>query len=423
MKPFEDLFGLDEEMTALDREVMAQCAPVFAQIEAVRDYNQLRVLKAFTDNGVGAQHLGGSTGYGYGDIGRDLLDRVFAQIVGAQDALCRAQFLSGTHALTVALFGLLRTGDTLLAATGRPYDTLAGVIGLGEEKFGSLAEFGVRYDEVSLVDGEPDLAEIERRAAGAKVVHIQRSRGYSARRAFRCADIERIAAAAKRGNPDAIVFVDNCYGEYIETAEPLAAGADLIVGSLIKNPGGAIAETGGYIAGRSDLVELCAHRLTAPGTGRELGCTPQGLRNLWLGIYLAPTVTAEALKSAVYCAALFERIGCAVSPRFDEPRGDIITTVQMDGEAGLTALCRAIQASSPIDSFAAPEAWEMPGYDSRVIMAAGAFTNGSSIELSCDAPIRPPYLAYVQGGTTLAASRLAFLRAAKAVRGLDGRQS
>ena len=318
--------------------------------------------------------------------------------------------------MTVALFGLLRAGDTLLAATGRPYDTLAGVIGLGGEKFGSLAEYGIHYDEVELVDGEPDYPEIERRAAGAKVVHIQRSRGYSDRRAFLCADIEKIAAAARRGNPDAIIFVDNCYGEYTETVEPIEVGADLIVGSLIKNPGGAIAETGGYIAGRADLVELCGHRLTAPGTGREIGCTPQGLRNLYLGVYLGPSITAEALKSAVYCAAIFEKIGCEVSPRYDQPRADIVTTVKMQGEAGLAALCRAIQASSPVDSFATPEAWEMPGYDSKVIMAAGAFTNGSSIELSCDAPIRPPYLAYVQGGIALPVSRLAFLRAAAEIR-------
>ncbi len=410
-------YGISEELCALDAELTAQCAPVFAQIEAVKERNQLKVLDAFVKNRVGAQHLAGSTGYGYGDVGRDLLDRVFADIVGAQDALCRVQFMSGTHALTVALFGLLRPGDTLFAATGRPYDTLAGVIGLGGEAMGSLAEYGVRYEEAPLVNGEPDYAGIERRAAGARVVHIQRSRGYAIRRAFSCAEIREIAAAARRGNPDAVIFVDNCYGEYTETIEPLEAGADLIVGSLIKNPGGAIAPTGGYIAGRADLVELCAHRLTAPGTGREIGCNPAGLRDVYLGVYLAPAVTAEALKSAVYCAALFERLGFDVEPRWNARRSDIVTTLMLKNERNLTAVCRAVQASSPVDSFAAPEASDMPGYDSKVIMAAGAFTNGSSIELSCDAPIRPPYACFMQGGISFAASRLAFLRAAQALKG------
>ena len=413
---FEEMFGLSPELCALDRKIMARCAPVFARIDAVKEHNQLKVLKAFTDNRVGAQHLGCSTGYGYGDIGRDTLDKVFASLAGAEDALCRAQFMSGTHALTVALFGLLRTGDTLLAATGRPYDTLAGVIGLDGEKCGSLAEYGVHYDEVPLRDGEPDLERIEARARGAKVVHIQRSRGYAVRRAFSCADVERIAAAAKRGNPDAIIFVDNCYGEFTETDEPTQHGADIMVGSLIKNAGGAVAPTGGYIAGRADLVELCAHRLTAPGTGREIGCNPAGMRDYYLGVYLAPLITAEALKSAVYCAAIFAELGYDVEPRYDAQRCDIVTTVCLGSESKLTALCRAIQASSPIDSFAVPEAWEMPGYTSKVIMAAGAFTGGSSIELSCDAPIREPFACYVQGGISLAASRLAFLRAAEELR-------
>lgn len=408
-------YGISTALCERDRELMKQCAPVFARIDAVKEHNQLKVLQTFTKNRVGAQHLGGSTGYGYGDIGRDTLDRVFADIVGAEDALCRAQFMSGTHALTVALFGLLRTGDTLLAATGRPYDTLAGVIGLDGGHAGSLAEYGVRYDEVPLQGGEPDFAEIEKRAAGAKVVHIQRSRGYAIRRAFSCADIEKIAAAARRGNPDAIIFVDNCYGEYTETGEPLEAGADLIVGSLIKNPGGAIAPTGGYIAGRADLVEMCAHRLTAPGTGREIGCNPAGLRDTYLGIYLAPMITAEALKSAVYCAAIFESLGYNVEPRWDAQRSDIVTTVMLGSERNLAAVCRAVQESSPVDSFAAPEAADMPGYDSQVIMAAGAFTNGSSIELSADAPIREPFACFVQGGISFAASRLAFLRAAQAL--------
>ncbi|MEG2939362.1 MAG: methionine gamma-lyase family protein [Oscillospiraceae bacterium] len=408
---FNEIFGISTDLCELDNKVMKQCAPVFERIEQIKSYNQLKVLKGFTDNAIGAQHLSGSTGYGYGDIGRDALDRVFAAIVGAEDSLCHTHFMSGTHALTVALFGLLRTGDTLLAVTGEPYDTLCGVIGTKGGKYGSLIEYGVKYEQIELVNGEPNYTEIEKRACGAKVVHIQRSRGYSTRRAFSCEEIGLIASAVKRGNPNAIVFVDNCYGEYTEKTEPTQHGADISVGSLIKNPGGAIAETGGYIAGRSDLVELCAHRLTAPGTGREIGCTPGGMRNMFLGVYMAPSVTADALKSAVYCSAIFERIGCEVSPKYDEMRSDIVTTVNMRDERGLKVLCKAVQSSSPIDSFATPEACEMPGYDSKVIMAAGAFTCGSSIELSCDAPIRPPFVAYVQGGISLAASRLAFLRA------------
>ena len=411
---FDKLFGINEELLEMDKEIVDMCGPFFDAIDKTRDYNQLKVLKAFTENRVGAQHLGTSTGYGYGDAGRDLLDKVFADIAGAEDALCRQQFMSGTHAITVALFGVLRAGDTLLAATGTPYDTLAGVIGLGPQSYGSLKEFGIGYEEVALKpDGEPDLDTIKAKAPAAKAVYIQRSRGYSKRRAFSCADIEAMAAAAKAANPNVIVMVDNCYGEFTEISEPTQHGADLIIGSLIKNPGGAVAETGGYIAGRADLVELCGHRLSVPGTGREIGCSPSGLRSLYLGLYMAPSVTAEALKSSVYSSAMFEKLGYGVSPRYTEPRCDIITTVDMKSEEGLACLCRAIQAASPIDSFAVPEAWDMPGYDSKVIMAAGAFTCGSSIELSCDAPMKPPYTAYIQGGISLAASRYAFLKAAQ----------
>ena len=404
-------FGISERLCALDKKLMKKCAPHFKEIDDTASYNQLKVLSAFTKNRVGAQHLVGSTGYGYGDTARDTLDRVFADAVGAEDALCRAQFMSGTHALTVALFGILRTGDTLLAATGKPYDTLNSVIGKEGESFGSLKDFGVKYDELPLVNGKPNLSEIVKRAKNARLVHIQRSRGYGDRKAFSVDEIGEITAAVKRGNPAAVVMVDNCYGEFTEKREPLAVGADLIVGSLIKNPGGAIAETGGYIAGRADCVELCAHRLTAPGTGREIGSFPSGLRQLYLGLYLSPMITAEALKTSVYASALFEELGYGVSPRFDEKRSDIITTIELKNGENLTKFCGAIQAASPVDSFAAPEAWEMPGYDDKVIMAAGAFTCGSSIELSCDAPMREPFRVYLQGGINLSASRYALLSA------------
>lgn len=408
---FNELFNVSDELCALDEKIMKKCAPYFERVDAIRDFNQLKVLKAFTDNKVGAQHLVGSTGYGYGDIGRDTLDRVFADAVGAEDALCRAAFMSGTHALTVALFGILRTGDLLLAATGTPYDTLASVIGKEGESYGSLKEFGVRYDEIPLVEGQPNFAEIEKRAKAAKLVHIQRSRGYGDREAFSVEKIGEIVAAVRRGNPKAVVMVDNCYGEFTEKTEPIAVGADLIVGSLIKNAGGGIAETGGYIAGKRDFVELCAHRLTAPGTGREIGSFPSGLRQLYLGLYLAPSITAEAIKSGIYASAIFESEGFSTSPKANEQRSDIITTIELKNKANLVKFCGAIQGASPVDSFAAPEAWEMPGYEDKIIMAAGAFTCGSSIELSCDAPMREPYRVYLQGGISLASSRYAFLRA------------
>ncbi|MEG0803321.1 MAG: methionine gamma-lyase family protein, partial [Pygmaiobacter sp.] len=354
----KDFFNISDHLLALDEQTMRDCTPEFAKIEAIRDYNQMKMLKTFTDCGVASRHLVGTTGYGYDDAGRDTLDRVFAMVTGSEDALCRANFLSGTHALTVALFGLLRTGDVLFAATGKPYDTLGGVIGLDgaeREGNGSLREFGVLYDETPLVDGKPNLAEIAEKAKTAKVCHIQRSRGYASRPALSLADIRAIANTAHKANPDVIVMVDNCYGEFTQIAEPTAYGADLIVGSLIKNAGGGIAPTGGYIAGRSELVERCAHRLTAPGTGRELGCSLDTLRELYLGLYYAPGVTAEALKTSIYASRFFELYGFETSPRYTDERNDIITGIETGSAKALCAICRGIQAGSPIDSFVAPE--------------------------------------------------------------------
>jgi len=414
----EEFFDLPAELLEFDRRAMAQCAPRFAAVDEIKEYNQLKMLKAFTGVGVGSSHLIGSTGYGYDDSGRDTLDRVFAAAVGAEDALCRPHFLSGTHALTVALFGVLRAGDTLFAATGRPYDTLGGVIGLDGSHYGNLAEFGVRYAESELrADGSPDLAAIAAGSKNAKVCYIQRSRGYASRPALSLAAIGAIAAAAREANPDVIVMVDNCYGEFTQRAEPVSVGADLIVGSLIKNPGGGIAPTGGYIAGRADLVELCGHRLTAPGTGRELGCTLDVLRQMYLGLYYAPGVVAEALKTSIYASSLFALLGYETSPAFDADRNDIITSIVTGTPEGLAAVCQGVQAGSPVDSFVRPEPWAMPGYDSEVIMAAGAFTLGSSIELSCDGPMRAPYTAYLQGGLNFAASRAGLLLAARRLRG------
>lgn len=412
----EQFYDFSARLLELDQKAMGLCRPEFEKIDAIRDYNQVKMLKAFTENRVAATHLAGTTGYGYDDAGRDKLDRVFAQAVGAEDALCRPHFLSGTHALTVALFGLLRAGDTLLAATGRPYDTLEGVIGIdGAGKgCGSLAEFGVKYDEAPLREGGvPDYELIAQKAREARVCHIQRSRGYSSRAAFDLETIGRVARTAKQANPEILVMVDNCYGEFTQTAEPVSVGADLMVGSLIKNGGGGIAPTGGYIAGRADLVERCGHRLTAPGTGRELGCTLDTLRQLYLGLYYAPGVTAEAVKTSIYSSCLLELLGKEPTPRYTAPRNDIITSFEAGSPEALVAFCQGIQQGSPVDSFVRPEPYAMAGYADEVIMAAGAFTEGSSIELSCDGPMRAPYTVYLQGGLNFAASRAGVLLAAQ----------
>jgi cystathionine beta-lyase family protein involved in aluminum resistance len=369
------------------------------------------MLRAFTDSGVEARHFAGSTGYGVWDESRAKLEEVFSRAVGAQDALVRPQFMSGTHTIAVALFGLLRTGDTLLAATGRPYDTLEGVIGIGEagKGCGTLREYGIHYDEVPLVDGMPDYEGIRKKAASATVVHIQRSRGYTQRNAFSLETIRRVVETVKEVNPAAVIFTDNCYGEFTQTREPLAVGADLIAGSFIKNPGGGIAPTGGYIAGRADLVEKVSHRFTAPGIGKDLGCTQDSLRGLFLGLYYAPGVVCEAVKTAIYAQCLLELAGVHPIPRYTAEHNDIVTCFDSGSEAALQGFCAGIQHGSPVDSLVTPEPAEEPGYTDRVIMAAGAFTEGSTIELSCDGPLRPPYTCYLQGGVNFTAGRAAVL--------------
>lgn len=410
-------FKIDPRIEKAAERAEALAEPQFREIGATADWNEQKMLAAFVKNRVSESHFAASTGYGYGDRGRETLDRVFADAFGAEDALVRHNFVSGTHALTVALFGVLRPGDTMLSVTGIPYDTLRPVIGLAGDGNGSLKEFGIRYEQLELTpEGRPDYAEIGRRVGPrVRMVYIQRSRGYSLRPSLSVEEIGRIAETAKRKAPDCIVMVDNCYGEFVQRDEPVSHGADLMAGSLIKNPGGGIAPTGGYIAGRKDLVESCAYRLTAPGVGREVGATLGNNRELFMGAFRAPVVTGEALKTAVFTAALFRQFGYRVSPRFDEPRADIIQTVELGDEASLVAFCRGVQRGAPVDSFVTPEPWDMPGYGCKVIMAAGAFTLGASIELSADAPLREPYAAWMQGALNYPSGRLGAMLAAQSM--------
>lgn len=376
-------FKIDERLLKLADKAEEALAERFSEINDIARYNGEKVLEAFHHCRVSESCLKGTTGYGYGDMGRDVLDEVYARAFGAEDALVRHSIVSGTHALTVALFGVLRTGDKLLAVTGAPYDTLEEVIGIRGEGNGSLRDYGVDYGQVDLLaDGTPDYEGIKKAAVGAKVAYIQRSRGYSLRPALTIDQIERIAKAAKEANPEIIVMVDNCYGEFVERKDPVHVGADLIIGSLIKNPGGGIAETGGYIAGRKDLVELCSYRLTCVGMGKEVGCSLNQNRGMFLGLFMAPDIVANAVKTAEFAAELFRMLGFKAYPEKNEVRSDIITALLLENEENLTAFCQGIQKGSPVDSFVSPEAWDMPGYDSKVIMAAGAFTMGASIELS-----------------------------------------
>ncbi|MBQ4538846.1 MAG: methionine gamma-lyase family protein [Oscillospiraceae bacterium] len=411
----DPIFPISEKLRQLAARAEQKAKPAFERIEQIEQYNGQKVLKAFIDNNISAAHLVGTTGYGYGDIGRDALDRVFAAALGAEDALVRHTFASGTHTLTVGLFGLLRTGDTLLSITGKPYDTLEEVIGIRDNgrNEGSLAEFGIKYAQTELKDGKIDLEAAAEAAKTATVAYIQRSRGYSLRDSFSSEEIGEAVKALKAANPNIIVMVDNCYGEFVEMNEPTSFGADLIAGSLIKNPGGGIAKTGGYLAGRHDLVERCACRLTSPGTGREVGCSLDELRSLYLGLFMAPTVVAAAVKTAVFAAALMDEMGFKASPSYDEIRHDIIQAIELKTPENLIAFCEGIQSGSPIDSYAAPEPWDMPGYESQVIMAAGAFTNGASIELSADAPMREPFAVWLQGGITYPTGKMGILLAAE----------
>ena len=372
------------------------------------------MLSAFISNNVCDADFSGTTGYGYGDRGREKLDRIYADTFGAENAIVRHSFTCGTHTLAVALFGILRPGDTMLCVTGTPYDTIHSVIGLSGEGMGSLKEFGVSYAQVDLkADGRPDLEAIaEAVKSNPKMVYIQRSRGYSLRPSLSVDEIGEIVSVVK-ANSDAVVMVDNCYGEFVEMREPTEVGADIIAGSLIKNAGGALARTGGYIAGKKELVELCAYRATTPGLGKEVGCSLDENRNMFMGVFNAPNVVGSALKAAVFAAAMFEDFGFAVTPASNESRHDIIQALCLETPERLVAFCQGIQSGAPVDSFVVPEPWDMPGYDSKVIMAAGAFIMGSSIELSADAPIREPFAVWLQGGINFNSAKTAVMLAAQ----------
>ncbi len=383
----------------------------FAQIDARAEYNQLKVLKAMQQNRVSDIHFAATTGYGYNDLGRDTLEQVYASCFHTEAALVRPQLMSGTHALHIALSGNLRPGDELLSPVGKPYDTLEEVIGI-RESTGSLKEYGVSYRQADLLpDGSFDY-EAVRKAINekTKLVTIQRSRGYATRPTFSVGQIGELIAFIKGIKPEVICMVDNCYGEFVETAEPTDVGADMIVGSLIKNPGGGLAPIGGYIAGRKDCIDRAAYRLSAPGLGREVGASLGLNQSLYQGFFLAPTVVAGALKGAVFAANVYEKLGFSVHPNGSEERHDIIQAVTFGSPEGVIAFCQGIQAAAPVDSYVKPEPWDMPGYDSPVIMAAGAFVQGSSIELSADAPIRPPYSVFFQGGLTWYHAKLGILK-------------
>ncbi len=404
-------FGISEEVYAFGEEILASLRERFLRIDEVAEYNQLKVVRAMQEAGVSEACLLGTTGYGYNDLGRDTLEKVYAALFHTEDALVRPQITCGTHALALALMSNLRPGDELLSPVGKPYDTLEEVIGIRPSR-GSLKEYGITYRQVDLLsDGAFDYEGI-RAAIGdrTKLVTIQRSKGYQTRPTLSVGRIGELIRFVKEIKPDMICMVDNCYGEFVETIEPTDVGADMAVGSLIKNPGGGLAPIGGYIAGRKDCVENAAYRLTSPGLGKEVGASLGILSAFYEGLFLAPTVTANALKGAIFAANIYERLGFPVIPNGTEERHDIIQAVTFGSPEGVIEFCKGIQAAASVDSFVTPEPWDMPGYDAQVIMAAGAFVSGSSIELSADGPIKPPYAVYFQGGLTFPHAKLGILK-------------
>ena len=411
----KNTFGIDESIARLAQSVEHEVRDIFGEIESVREANQYKVIAAMQEHNLSDSHFGGTTGYGYNDRGREVLDSVYASVFGAEDALVRHQIVSGTQAISICLYGNLRPGDELLSITGKPYDTLEEVIGIRGEGAGSLKDFGITYRQLDLLeDGSIDIGNIKTvMGPRTKMVLIQRSRGYEWRPSIKTGDIKKAAETVKKINKDTIVMVDNCYGEFTETEEPTQIGADLAAGSLIKNPGGGLAPAGGYIAGKKELVRNAAFRLTTPGLGKEVGATLGNNRLMFQGLFMAPHTVAESLKGAVFTAAMLQKLGFETSPGPAEKRGDIIQAIRFNDPESMIAFCQGIQKGSPVDAFVTPEPWEMPGYDSKVIMAAGAFIQGSSIELSADAPLKPPYIAYMQGGLVYEHVKLGVMTALK----------
>jgi len=393
--------GIDEEIIKLAEKVEKKLKEEFEKIDKIKEYNSLKVIKAFKKYKISEMHLGSTTGYGYGDIGRDTIENIFAEVLGAEDALVRSQFISGTHALTVALFSMLRPGDIMMSINGKPYDTLDEVIGIKENR-SSLKSYGVKYEQVDLKNDEFDIDLILEKIQEKKIklICIQRSRGYAIRKSLSLENIKNVVRKIKEIDKDIIIMLDNCYGEFVDIIEPTTLGVDLIVGSLIKNLGGGIAPNGAYIAGRKDLVELSAERLTVPGQGKEVGPTLGINRQILQGLFFAPQVVANSLKTAVFASKMLEELGYDVEPKYNEKRSDIVQIIKFNDADKLIKFCQGIQMGSPVDSESIPTPWDMPGYTDKVIMAAGTFIQGSSIELSCDGPIRPPYAAFLQGGLT-----------------------
>lgn len=406
-----------KELQLLTAEIEEQIKEVHAEIDKRIDHNQFRVLTSFQKEKVSETHFNPSTGYGYDDYGRDTLEKIYADTFGAEAGLVRPQIISGTHAISTALFGVLRPGDELLYITGNPYDTLEEIVGIRGTGNGSLKEWGISYQSVPLLeDGGLDYEAVARAIKGnTKVIGIQRSKGYAVRPSFTIKEIEKMISFVKEIKPDVIVFVDNCYGEFVEELEPCHVGADLMAGSLIKNPGGGIVKTGGYIVGKAELVEACSYRLTSPGIGAEAGATLYSLLEMYQGFFLAPHVVGQALKGAIFTAAMLEKFGMNSNPKWDSPRTDLIQSVQFDERDSMVAFCQAIQYASPINSHVTPYPAYMPGYEDDVIMAAGTFIQGASIELTADGPIRPPYVAYIQGGLTYSHVKMAICIALNAL--------
>ena len=407
-------FGIKEEILELSKQVEKEIQLQFENIEKIKELNSLKVLSAIKKCGLSEHHLHSANGYGIDEPGRNKIEEIYSEIFRTEDALVRAQLISGTHALAVTLFALLRPGDTMLSISGAPYDTLQTIIGINKEKSkSSLKEFGIKYEQIDLINDDFDINAIRKRVEkqDIKLIEIQRSKGYSTRKSLNISKIQNAINAIRKVNSEVIIMVDNCYGEFVEEKEPTDVGADIIVGSLMKNLGAGIATSGAYIAGKKDLIELCAERLTSPGVGKEIGPSLNQNTAFIKGLFFAPSVVASAVKTAIFASAILEKIGYNVNPKYDEPRTDIVQTIELGTADKLIKFCQGIQMGSPIDSNVIPEPSGMSGYDDQVIMAAGTFTQGSTIELSCDGPIREPFIAYMQGGLTYEYGKLGILKA------------